>query len=150
ANFTGNGGYTRYDGLQIELRRRLSKGLLVQGSYVFAKGFASSRISFRAPRINTLGTGNSSTLKHAFKANWIYELPFGRGRMFFTHMNGLMDRVFGGWELDGTARLQSGPTLDFGNVRLVGMNQKDLYDAFGLYFDDAAKIIYHLPKDIVD
>src|SRR5262249_60832883 len=30
ANFTGNGGYSRYDALQIDLRRRMWKGLLVQ------------------------------------------------------------------------------------------------------------------------
>ena len=37
ANFTGNGGYTRYDALQLDLRRRLSNGLLVQANYQFAK-----------------------------------------------------------------------------------------------------------------
>src|SRR5262249_4146019 len=64
ANFTGNGGYSRYDSMQVELRRRLSRGLLVQGSYVFAKSFSSQRVSLRAPRVNALG----GTLKHAFKA----------------------------------------------------------------------------------
>src|SRR5262249_37539060 len=45
-----NGGRTSYDALVIELRRRLSKGLLVQGSYTFAKAFtnmfASSSVVF--------------------------------------------------------------------------------------------------------
>jgi len=30
------------------------------------------------------------------------------------------------------------------------MTQKDLREAFGLYFDDANKVIYSLPKDIID
>ena len=34
ANVTGNGGYTRYNSLQIDLRKRLSHGLQFQGSYV--------------------------------------------------------------------------------------------------------------------
>lgn len=150
ANFTGNGGYTRYDGLQVELRRRMSKGLLLEGNYVFAKGFSSQRISFRAPRINTLGTGNSSTLKHAFKVNWIYELPIGHGHTLFGGAGGVLNRIIGGWEIDGAGRVQSGATLDFGNVNLVGMTREEFRDAFGLYFDDANKVIYHLPKDIVD
>jgi hypothetical protein len=146
AFFVANGGYTRYDGLQTEFRRRLSRGLLVQANYTFAKSFSSSRFSFRAPRVNTLG----STLRHAFKANWVYELPIGRGKQLFGGVGAVLDRVVGGWEFHGTARLQSGQLLDFGNVNLVGMTRKEFRQAFGLYFDDAAKVVYHLPKEIVD
>jgi len=152
---TSNSGYTRYDSMVVELRRRLSKGLLAQGSYVFAKGFSSTRpltpgsttvASFRAPRVNTLG----GTLRHAFKVNWVYELPIGKGKLLFGKSGGLLDRVVGGWEFDGAARIQSGNLLDFGNVRLAGMTQKEFRKQFGLYFDDANKVIYHLPKDIID
>lgn len=145
-NLFSNGGYTRYDSMQVELRRRLSKGLLVQASYVFAKGFSSSRDSFRAQRVNTL----SGVLTHAFKVNWVYELPFGKGKPLFGNAGGLMDRLIGGWEFDGTGRVQSGQLLNFGNVTLVNMTRKELRDLFGVYFDDANKVIYSLPKDIID
>src|SRR5215475_10612099 len=163
ANFTGNGGYNRYDSMQVELRRRLSRGLLVQGSYVFAKGFSSQRAvipgsnpaqsSFRAPRVNALG----GTLRHGFKANWVYELPFGRGKMLFGKAGGALDHLIGGWEFHGTARVQSGQVLNIsnvanftGNVRLVGMTARDLQQAFKLRFDGANKIVYNLPQDIID
>jgi Carboxypeptidase regulatory-like domain len=146
ANFTGNGGYSRYDSMVVELRRRLSKGLLAQGSYVFAKGFNSSRVSFRAPRVNSLG----GTLRHAFKVNWVYELPVGRSKTLFGQSGALLDRIIGGWEFDGAARVQSGQVFDFGNVRLVGMTMRDLRQAFKLRFDDANRIIYSLPQDIID
>lgn len=58
--------------------------------------------------------------------------------------------LVGGWSLDGIARVQSGTTLDFGNVRLVGMSTKELQDSFKLRFDDAGKLIYMLPQDIID
>ena len=143
---TSNSGYTRYDAMQVELRRRLSQGLLVQANYVFAKGFSSSRLSFRAPRVNTLG----DTLRQALKVNWVYELPFGKTKPFFGKSSALLDRLVGGWEFDGTARIQSGDLLDFGNVRLVGMTADELRDAFGVYFDDANKLIHNLPKDIIE
>ena len=146
ANYTGNGGYSRYDGMQVELRRRLTKGLLVQSNYTWAKSFSSSRVSFRAPRVNTLG----GTVAHAFKINWVYELPFGPGRMMFAKSGRLMTTLIGGWEFHGTGRIQGGQLLDFGNVRLVGMNRQDLEQLYGLYFDNAAEIIYALPKDIID
>jgi len=155
ANFTGNGGYSRYDSMVVELRRRLSKGLLAQGSYVFAKGFSSTRPTVpgttnqgtvRGPRVNSLG----GTLKHALKLNWVYELPFGRGKTLFGQAGGALNRIIGGWEFDGAARIQSGQVFDFGNVRLVGMTARDLQRAFKLRFDDANRIIYSLPQDIID
>jgi hypothetical protein len=146
ANFDGNGGYTRYDGMQVELRRRLSRGLLVQSNYTWAKSFSSSRVSFRAPRVNTLG----GTLAHTFKVNWVYELPFGRGKSVLGDIGRKSDALIGGWEFHGTGRWQTGQLLDFGNVRLVGMTQQDLKEMFGLYFDDPARIIYSLPKDVIE
>ena len=41
-------------------------------------------------------------------------------------------QLLGGWSFDGVARIQTGEQLDFGNVRLVGMSQKDLQKAIKL------------------
>jgi len=100
----------------------------------------------RAPRINSLG----GTLRHAFKTNWVYELPIGRGRMLFGGAGRALDRLVGGWEFHGASRIQSGQVLDFGNVNLVGMTGKDLQKAFKLRFDHAGGVIYSLPQDIID
>lgn len=147
ANFTGNGGYTRYDGLQLEVRRRLSAGLTVQANYQWAKTFEASRVSFRAPRVNAPDT---NTLRHAFKVSWGYELPFGRGKAFLGNVGQVLDRVVGGWEFYGSGRIQSGQLYNFGNFRLVGMTGKELAAAFKLRFDDTAKVVYMLPQDIID
>jgi hypothetical protein len=147
ANITGNGGWTRYDAAVIELRRRMSSGLLLQANYQFAKGFNSTRVSFRAPRINSLDT---NTLRHSLKVNWEYQLPFGSGKAFMNNAGGTMERVFGGWQFHGDGRVQSGQLYDLGNVRLVGMSIKDLQDAYKLRDDAANKIMYILPQDIID
>src|SRR5262245_28711224 len=144
ANLTSNGGYTTYNALQLELRRCMSKGLLVQTNYQFAKAFSSSRVSFRAPRVNTLETSNRGTLRHAFKLNWVYELLIGRGKTLFGNSGNLLDRLIGGWEFDGTGRVQSGQLFDLsasnaGPLNLVGMTMKELRDAYKLRFDDAKK-----------
>lgn len=146
SSFTGNGGYTRYDAAIVELRRRLSGGLQMQGNYTFAKAFSSSRFSLRAPRVNARG----GTLEHAFKVNWVYELPIGRGKALFGNAGAFAERLVGGWEFHGTARVQSGEVIDFGNVNLVGMTVNDLRKAFKLRYDDAAKVVYELPQDIID
>jgi hypothetical protein len=147
---TGNGGYTKFNGLQLELRKRLSHGLQFQTSYAYGRGYESVRYSFRTPRRTRLDAGTEGGVTHAFKANWVYELPFGQGRRFASNVGPMLDRLMGGWSLDGIARIQSGRLLDFGNVRLVGMSREELQDAFKLRFDDANKAVYMLPQDIID
>jgi hypothetical protein len=146
----GNGGGTRYDSLQVELRRRLSNGLLVEGNYVLGKQQNQTRYSFRTDRDWTLDDGP----RHAVKMNWIYELPFGRGRHFGANVNGFWDRVIGGWEFDGGGRIQSGLILSFGNVRLIGMDDKELQKVFKIEerIDPIGgkQLLFTLPQDIVD
>ena len=146
----GNGGGTRYDSLQVELRRRLSNGLLVEGNYVLGKQTNSTRYSFRTARETVLDDGP----RHAVKMNWIYEMPFGRGRRFGSNVNGLVDRIIGGWEFDGGARVQSGLILSFGNSRLVGMTDKDLQKVFKIEERNdptsGKQLLFILPQDIID
>jgi hypothetical protein len=45
---------------------------------------------------------------HQFNANWIIELPFGRGRRFGRDTNRAFDALIGGWQLSGLFRITSG------------------------------------------
>jgi hypothetical protein len=153
----GNGGYTRYNSLQIDLRKRLSHGLQFQGSYVYGVGLASNRYSFRTPYRESLDTGTEGGITHAFKGNWVYELPFGSGRRFFGGAGPWLNGIVGGWSFDGVARVQSGTMLDFGNVRLVGMTVDELRKAISLQEfavtglnANAPVHLYVMPKDIVE
>ncbi len=150
AQLRGNGGGTRYDSLQIELRRRLSRGLLVEGNYVLGKQTNGTRYSFRVPREWTLDDGP----RHAVKVNWLYELPFGRGRAFGSNVNGFVDKLIGGWEFDGGGRVQSGLILSFGNVRLVGMSDKELQKVYKIEermdASSGKQLLFILPQDIID
>ncbi|HEY0876750.1 MAG TPA: TonB-dependent receptor [Vicinamibacterales bacterium] len=150
AEIVGNGGYTKYNSMQLELRKRLSAGLQFNASYVFGKAYTSSRYSLRTPRVKTMDGGTEGGVVHAFKTNWTYELPFGQGHRFGSGVGPVLDRIIGGWSFDGIARIQSGRMLDFGNVRLVGMSVDDLQDMFKLRFDDAGRVVYMLPQDVID
>jgi hypothetical protein len=129
-----NEGKTWYDGMTIEVRRRLAQGLLLQGNYTFSKSqsnfYASSSVAFYQP--GTLrNTWLDKTLTpfditHAFKLNYIYELPFGNGKTFLGSAHGIVNGLVGGWSINGTTRLQSGAAIRLGNVQLVGMTPKDL------------------------
>jgi hypothetical protein len=150
AEVTSNGGYTRYDSLQLELRKRLAQGFQFNANYVYGKAYTSERYSFRSERRSVPQTGTLGGVTHAFKANWVYELPFGQGRRFMGSAPAWLERVVGGWEFDGIATIQTGRELDFGNVRLVGMSKKEFQDSFKLRFDDAGKLLFLLPQDVID
>lgn len=44
---------------------------------------------------------------HSINANWIYQLPFGKGKWIGTN-SGILDRIIGGWEYSGLYRWTSG------------------------------------------
>jgi hypothetical protein len=142
---------SNYDALQVELRRRLSKGLLVQASYTLGYARLSSFYTLRESSEMIDSTTNNT--RHGFKINWVYELPFGRGRKWGSGVGGAVDRIIGGWEFDGGGRIQSGPLFDLGNVNVVGMSREDVQKMFKIYetTDSTGKLRYYmLPQDVVD
>ena len=134
------------DALQTEVRRRLSKGLLVQGSYTFARDLTWTRYSLRTGWTEET---NTNGVDHALKGNWVYDLPFGPGRRFLSHASGPVNRIVGDWGIDGTGRVQSGRILSFGNVRMIGFTQADLEKMFELRFAENG-LVYMLPQDVID
>jgi hypothetical protein len=145
--FLGNGGRSYYDSGVVELRRRLSKGLLVQTSYTFAHGFNLTTPSLRTGYYKS---ANPLVITHAFKADWVYDLPFGHGRALLSNVNGPIGKALEGWAFQGTARIQSGSPFNINGVRLIGMTRKELQNSLKVRFNDAAGIAYYLPQDIVD
>ncbi len=155
---TTNDVDTWYDAMQLEFRRRFSAGLLLQMSYTWSKSlsnlYASSQSSLGQPL--TLRDENEGLeryrapqdLQHSFKANWIYELPFGRGKWFGGGANGLTNHLIGGWEWHGTARVQSGRPFALGNVQLVGMTADELQESVDARRQPNRTVTF-LPDDVI-
>jgi hypothetical protein len=150
ANVTGYGGYTSYNSLQLQFRRRLSGGLQADASYTFGKGFASNRVSFRVPRYMARDSGSEGDVTHALKFTFLYDLPFGQGRRFGGNVGSGLDRLIGGWTISGTGWLQSGRLVDIGGVRVVGMTLDDVRKAFKLRRTEDKLVVYSWPQDIID
>jgi hypothetical protein len=160
-----NGPKTSYNGVQLSLNRRFSRGLLFELNYTYGKGWMDQFYSFHKPYVTTemnytniySNQGGSATgnVRHVFVGNWMYELPFGRNKRFASGANGLVDRIIGGWSFQGVARLQSGRMLDFGNVRPIGMTADELRNSFQIRKvtdpqNQYRTLVYMLPQDIID
>ena len=127
ANILRASAGTSYHALQMEYRRRLSRGLLVNASHTYSRKLESSLQTIHQPRFFLVDDERS--VPHVCKLNWVYELPFGQGRRFGSSLNPVANAFLGGWELSGTGRTQIRQFTATG-VKLVGMSQKDLQDAF--------------------
>jgi hypothetical protein len=147
---TGHGGFSNYNSVQFELRRRLTGGFQANASYVYGVGEQSARYSFRVPRETVKRAGlTEGEVTHAFKTDWMLELPFGQGRRFASNAGGALDRIIGGWQVHGFLRVQSGVWANFGNVRMVGFNEKDLWKMYKLRINENQRV-FMLPQDVVD
>jgi hypothetical protein len=146
---TGNGGYSYYNSMQLEFRRRLSGGLQFDTNYTYGRGFGSTRYSFRVDRKPTRATGGEGDVTHGLKMTGVYELPFGRERRYMSTAGAVMDRIVNGWQFSGTMRMQSGRLLDLGNVRVVGMTQDEVQKIFKIRKENDT-IIYAWPQDVID
>ena len=146
-----NGGNTRYNAMQIELRRRMSQGLLVQGSYSYA--FGRKTWSWTSLRDDTWHyVPSTGSPDHAFKLNWVYELPFGQGKKWGSGAGTWLNAVIGGWEWDGVTRVQTGDKFNYGGFRLVGMSEDEFQDIFKFYHEtgaDGKERIYLFPQDVI-
>jgi hypothetical protein len=149
ANVVEDRNSTRFNSMQIEVRRRLSGGLLVTGNYTYGirKGVVNRSLHFDRLLVDT------TDIPHAFKANWVYEVPVGRGRRFGTDMNRVMDGILGGWEFSGNARFQS-QRYQIVGAKLEGMTQADLQKAFKIRIVKNATTgltqVFSFPQDIID
>jgi hypothetical protein len=113
-----NGSFSNYNSLQAEIRRRLSKGLMLQANYTFSKaitdseGSQSTLESYRTLRNIKLDRHRANfDQTHRFIGNFIYELPFGVGRRWLNGGNPVIRKAAEGWQLGGIVNWQSGPPL---------------------------------------
>jgi hypothetical protein len=166
-----NMGWSNYNALQVELNKRMSGGLLAQGSYVWAhsivNGSQSSLVdaaqptTFRNLRLDRVPGGYD--IRHAFKMNWVYELPFGRNKRFLSGANAAVSRIAGGWSITGIGRVQSGTPFQFTSGRsgmntseagvvLNNMTAADLQNMMQIRKTTGSNglgLVYYLPDDFI-
>jgi hypothetical protein len=152
-----NATKTWYDSMQIEVRRRLSDGLRVQASYVYSKAFSNSFASssivssnlstVREPGEDLAKTVQPFDLRHNFKLDATYDLPFGRGRTFFSNANGFVNALVGGFSILPVISWQSGSPVQLGNAQLIGMTVEELQKEIKVRKN--ATTVTWLPDDII-
>jgi len=113
-NFTTNGGSHQYNGLNIEAKRRFTKGLLYDVTWTYARDIGdlerdqSPENSFDIRRERGVW---ADIPKHRVTSDFIYMLPFGHGQKWLAGGGRLMDLLVGGWQLTGITAFNTGQFL---------------------------------------
>jgi hypothetical protein len=112
--------YSNYNSLQASLKREFSNGLRLQASYTYSKSLDDSSGPFQTDTVsqpaNTMNPYNpaqdyapsSFDVRNVIVVNYTYELPFGRKGMFAKNVPTAVDKVIGGWILNGIDSFTTG------------------------------------------
>jgi len=124
--YLDSGGNSYYHSLQVTLRKRFSSGLMFGLAYTFAKSIDDQSVDpVGSASGGGLSTTNSRTpvdtrnwrlerarsdfdRTHVLTSNWIYELPFGKGKLIGRSATGFWNHLIGGWSLNGIFNAMSG------------------------------------------
>jgi len=121
AFYRNNVGHSTYHSLQTRLERRFSNGLSMTAAYTFSKliddagaVFDAAILTGPAASFQAADSHNrrlekdesTGSIPHVFSGSFVWEVPAGSGRRW--RLDSWRNALFGGWQLAGIVRLQSG------------------------------------------
>lgn len=118
-------GKSYYNAAQFTLRHPMRNGLQMDVSYTFSRSIDWGSDAERSTEFSSgVATGASSIINtwkpylnksvsdfdttSLMTADWVYELPVGKGKAFLSTANPFVQAVFGGWQSSGIFRVTSG------------------------------------------
>jgi hypothetical protein len=114
ANSVINSADSTFHSMQLEATKKLRGGLQFQFSYVLGKGLSNAAgdgqnnfeplLDNAQPNLEKART--PFDIRHVLKANYYYELPFGKGKKWGNGR--VLNHVIGGWAFTGIWNYQSG------------------------------------------
>ena len=130
-------GQSFYNSLRLNLNRRFSHGFQIGVSYTFAKLLTDAAEDlFGETPINgvvqnpydrkALRTPSPNIVPHSLVVNYLFEMPFGKGKRLLNK-SGAVDRLVGGWQVSAVQRYRNGALL----VPFIAGGARDFLDLIG-------------------
>ena len=126
-----------YNALQARYQKRIGTGTISSG-YTWSKSIGDTDTVAAYLNNGNIGNvqdynnqkGERSLLSYSIAQRWvtsyIVNLPFGKGQKFLNSVNGVTDRIIGGWSLNGITTLQTGQPL---TLNVTGRGPGNTYAA---------------------
>jgi hypothetical protein len=108
-----------YHGLAVTFRERFRDSLTFDVNYTWSKsmdnasglqneGAWGAGFILNPFRPDDFYSVSDFDIQQMLNANWLWQLPFGRGRTWGSDMSGVADAILGGWGFNGIFRWNSG------------------------------------------
>ena len=121
-------GKSYYNAAQFTLRHPMSHGLQMEVNYTFSRSIDYGSDAERSTEFSTgVATGASSIINtwkpylnkavsdfdttSLMTADWVYQLPFGKGKPYLGTANRFVQALIGGWQSSGIFRLLHWPAV---------------------------------------
>ncbi|WP_263366900.1 TonB-dependent receptor [Edaphobacter bradus] len=112
--YTNSIGFGNYNGLEATLTRRFSNGFSFRTAYTYSHSLDNTPQELESnsgapPDGRNYGAWYSNSdfdIPNRFSANYLYELPFGKGKTFASH--GVLSAILGGFRTSGVHTFYSG------------------------------------------
>ena len=112
--------FSHYHAIEVTFQKQMSNGVRFNLNYTYGTSFDLASDAERVGEWNGLSgevvnpwMGNQLSgpsdfdLRHQINANWNWNLPFGQGAHFASHVGKGLDALIGGWQLSGITRWSS-------------------------------------------
>ena len=105
-----------YNGLQVKVDRRFTSGLSITSSFTWQKGMAyynggddDGFYGFYLNGQNHRNWGRTDFNRTVtYVQSFVYQLPFGKGKQFLNSSSRGLDKIVGGWQIEGILSVMTG------------------------------------------
>jgi len=112
--YDSSGASSIYHGLQVRMQRRFTKGLMINATYTYSKSLDDASSIGGGGQVVVQDINNLSAerglssfdMRHQFRANYMYELPFGERKRWAT--KGWEKSLLGSWRFSGSFSAHTG------------------------------------------
>lgn len=124
-----NASNSSYNAMQLTIRHQMVHGFQFDANYTYSNSIDLASDATRITWVGGLGGEITNAwqpqqnkgvsdfdVRHQFNTNFLWDIPFGRGRWIGHDTNKVVDAFIGGWELSGLYRMTSGFPVNVGNV----------------------------------
>lgn len=115
-NMTHTSGKVNFSQLQLEMIKRFSAGFMLQVEYSFTDSKDNVPLTGGVQNVQDYNADygyTDSIPQHVLTVNYLYELPFGRGKRFGI-ANPILNGIAGGWSISGISSYRGGAPFSVG------------------------------------
>jgi hypothetical protein len=120
-------GVSTYNAFQLKVNKRFGNGFSILGAYTNGKlitdtgGLVTNYLEVNSPiqdpyNLHLERSLAPQDISQRLVINYVWELPVGRGKRYWSAAPKALDLAFGGWQVNGITTFQRGQPITIGNA----------------------------------